>query len=64
MCNNHLKLNQDKTKLVVISSEFRHRSNLKYVRVEDYFIASKSSAFNLGFIMENCLSMEQREKDT
>ena len=64
MCNNHLKLNQDKTKLVVISSEFRHRSNLKYVRVEDYFIAFKSSAFNLGFIMESCLSMEQREKDT
>ena len=33
MCKHLLKLNQDKTKLVIISSQFRNRPNLEHVRV-------------------------------
>ena len=40
---NLLKLNQDKTKLVVVSSKFRNRPNLEHVRVGDEFIAPKLS---------------------
>ena len=43
MCKNLLKLNQDKTELVVISSKFRNRPNLEYVRVGDEFIAPNLS---------------------
>ena len=52
MCKNLLKLNQDKTELVVISSKFRIRPNLEYVLVGVEFIAPKSSARNLGVIMD------------
>ena len=38
MCKNLLKLNQDNTELVVISSKFRIRPNLENVRVGDEFI--------------------------
>ena len=37
-----MKLNQDKTELVVPSSKFRNRPNLEYVRDRDKFIAPKS----------------------
>ena len=53
MCKNLLKLNQDKTELVVISSKFRNRPNLEYVRVGDEFIAPNLSVRNLGVIMDN-----------
>ncbi|KAL9964335.1 hypothetical protein ACROYT_G027963 [Oculina patagonica] len=62
MCNNLLKLNQDKTELVVISSKFRHCPDLKHIRVGDEYIAPKSSARNLGVIIDNCLCMEQHVK--
>ena len=39
MCKNLLKLNQDKTELVVISSKCRNGPNLEYVPVGDEFIA-------------------------
>ena len=52
MCKNLLKLNQDKTELVVISSKFRNRPHLKYVRVGDEFIAPEMSLRNLCFCME------------
>ena len=48
MCKNLLKLNQDKTELVVISSKFRNTRNLEYVRVGDEFIA-----------LENCFTREE-----
>ena len=50
MCKNLLKLNQDKTELVVISSKFR---------VGDEFIAPKLSVGNLRVIMDNCFCLEQ-----
>lgn len=62
MCNNLLKLNQDKTELVVISSKFRHYPDLEHIRVGDEYIAPKSSARNLGVIIDNCLCMEQHVK--
>ena len=55
MCNNVLKLNQDKTELVV---------KILNVRVGDEFIAPKSSACNPGVIVDNCFFYEKtREKD-
>lgn len=59
MCKNLLKLNQDKTELAVISSKFRNRPTLEYVRVGDEFIAPNLSVRNLGIIMDNCFCMEQ-----
>ena len=62
MSKNLLKLNQGKTELVVISSKFRNRPNLEYVRVGDEFIAPNLSVRNLGVIMDNCFCMEQHVK--
>ena len=62
MCKNLLKLNQDKTELIVISSKFRNRPNLEYVRVGDEFIAPNLSVRNLGVIMDNCFCTEQHVK--
>ena len=62
MCKNLLKLNQDKTELIVISSKFRNRPNLEYVRVGDEFIAPDLSVRNLGVIMDNCFCTEQHVK--
>ena len=59
MFKNLLKLNQDKTELVIISSKIRNGPNLEYVRVGDEFIAPKLSLRNLGVIMDNCFYMEQ-----
>ena len=62
MCKNLLKLNQDKTELVVISSKFRNRPILEYVRVGDEFIAPNLYLRDLGVIMDNCFCMEQHVK--
>ena len=62
MCKNLLKLNQDKTELVVINSKFRNRPNLEYVRVGDEFIAPNLTVRDLGVIMDNCFCMEQHVK--
>ena len=59
---NLLKLNRDKPELVVISSKFRNRPTLEYVRVGDEFIAPNLSVRNLGVIMDNCFCMEQHVK--
>lgn len=53
MCNNLLKLNQDKTELVV---------KILNVRVGDEFIAPKSSACNPGVIVDNCFFMKKHVK--
>ena len=62
MCKNLLKLNQDKTELVVISSKFRNRPNLEYVRVGDEFIAPNLSVSSLGVNMDNYFCLEQHVK--
>ena len=62
MCKNLLKLNQDKTEPVVISSKFRNRPILEYVRVGDEFIAPNLYVRDLGVIMDNCFCIEQHVK--
>lgn len=62
MCKNLLKLNQDKTELFAISSKFRNRRNLEYVRVGDEFIAPTLSVGNLAVIVNNYFCMEQHVK--
>ena len=48
MVNNGLKLSQDKTELVFISSKFRSRPSLEFIQVGDEKFQPKSSARNLG----------------
>ena len=51
MCKNLLKPNQDKSELAVISSKFRNRPNLEYVRFGDEFIFPELSVRNLGVML-------------
>ena len=57
MVNNGLKVNQDKTELVFISSKFRSRPSLEFIQVGDEKIQPKSSARNLGVIIDQCLDL-------
>ena len=57
MVNNGLKLNQDKTEFVLISSKFRSRPSLEFIQVGDEKIQPKSSARNLGVIIDQCLDL-------
>ena len=57
MTNNMLKLSQEKTELIVISSKFRPKPAISYVSVGDEQILPKSSARNLGVIFDECCSM-------
>ena len=52
-----LKLNQEKTELIVISSKFRPKPAISYVSVGDEQILPKSSATNLGVILDECCNM-------
>ena len=47
MVNNGLKLNQEKTELVLITSQFRSRPTLEFIQVGDEKIQPKSSARNI-----------------
>ena len=47
-----LKLNQEKTELIVISSKYRPKPAISYVSVGDEQILPKSSARNLGVIFD------------
>ena len=57
MTNNMLKLNQEKTELIVISSKFRPRPAIPYMSVGDEQILPKSSARNLGVTFDECCNM-------
>ena len=57
MVNNGLKLNQDKTELVLISSKFRCRPSLEFIQVVDEKIQPKPSARNLGVIIDQSLDL-------
>ena len=59
MVNNVLKLNQDKSELVFISSKFRSRSSLEFIQVGDEKIQPKSS---LGVIIDQCLDLTEHVK--
>ena len=60
--NNGLKLNQDKTELVLISSELRSRPSLEFIQVSDEKIHPKSSARDLGVILDQCLDLTHHVK--
>ena len=57
MVSNGLKLNHDKTELVLISSKFRCRPPLEFIQVVDEKIQLKPSARNLGVIIDQCLDL-------
>ena len=57
MVSNGLKLNQDKTEFVFISSKFRSRPSLEFIQVGEEKIQPKSSAPNLGVIIDQCLDL-------
>ena len=57
MVNNGLKLNQDKTELVLISSKYRCRPSLEFIQVVDEKIQPKPSARNLGVIIDQSLDL-------
>ena len=52
MVHNGLKLNQDKTELLVISSKYRFMPNLDFVQVGVERIEPKSTVRNLGVVMD------------
>ena len=52
MLHNGLKLNQDKTELIVISSKYRFVPNFEFVQVGVERIEPKSTVRNLGVIVE------------
>jgi len=64
MTNNLLKLNQEKTELIVISLKFRPKPAISYVSVGDEQILSKSSARNLGVTFDECCNMVEHVKMT
>ena len=55
---NDLKLNDDKTEFLHISSRFRNSSPLKHVQICDSLIEPVKSARNLGVIVQNDLKMD------
>ena len=57
-----LKLNQEKTELIVITSNFRPRPAIPYMSVGDEQILPKSSARNLGVIFDECCNMVEHVK--
>ena len=59
--NNKLKLNQEKTELIVISSRFRPRPALGYVSVGEQ-ILPKPSARNLCAMFDQCCNMVKHVK--
>ena len=62
MVNNGLKLHQNKTELALISSKFRSRPSLEFIQVGDEKIQPKSSARNLGVIINQCLDLTDHQK--
>lgn len=64
MLRNKLKLNQDKTELLVNSSKYRPRAPLDYVRVGEEVIKSSKQAKNLGVGFDQCLDFKELVKIT
>ena len=60
MVRNGLKLNQDKTELLVISSKCRSMPNLDFVQVEVERIELKSTVRNLklGIVMDQTIPLQ------
>ena len=64
MLRNKLKLNQDKTELLAISSKYRPRPPLDYIRVGEEVIKSSKQARNLGVGFDQYLDFKEHVKIT
>ena len=62
MVINKLKLNQDKTDVVLISSRYRPRPPLDSLQIGNVTVVPSSSARNLGVIFDKCFNIEDRIK--
>lgn len=58
MVHNALKLNQDKSELLVFPSKFRDEPELNCINVVDQRIKAVSRARNLGVVFDSFLSLE------
>ena len=56
---NKLKLNSDKSELLVISSKYRPRPSLDSISISEQVAKSSVSARNFGFIVDDSLSLEE-----
>ena len=56
---NKLKLNSDKSELLVISSKYRSRPSLDSISISEQVVNSSVSARNLGLIVDDSLSLEE-----
>ena len=59
-----LRLNQDKTEVLVISSKYRPRPPLDYLRVDEEVIKSSKQARNLGIGFDQYLDFKEHVKIT
>ena len=64
MLRNKLKLNQNKTYLVVISSKYRPRPPLDYIQVGDEEIKASKQARNLGVGFDQYLDFNEHVRIT
>ena len=56
---NKLKLNSDKSELLVISSKYRPCPSLDSISISEQVVNSSVSARNLGLIVDDSLSLEE-----
>ena len=59
MSRNELKLNKDKTELLVISSRYRPRPSLDSIVVGNYRVCPSVSARNIGVLFDQTSSLEK-----
>ena len=62
MAINKLKLNQDKTEVVLISSRYRPRPPLESLQIGNVNVVPTSSARNLGAIFDQRFNLEEHIK--
>ena len=58
MSCNKLKLNRDKTELLVISSKYRPRPSLGSILVGDHRVNRSDKAWNIGVVLDETLSLD------
>ena len=59
MAHNKLKLNKDKTELLVISSRYRPRSSLDSILVGDCCVHPSDNVRNIGVVFDQTLSLNK-----
>ena len=64
MASNKLKLNQDKTEVVLICSRYRPRPPLESLQIGRVNVVPTSSARNLGAIFVQCFNLEEHIKSS